>query len=210
MNVDLASLRIKPEQRFYYLIAGNVVILALIGIFVLRPVMGLLNKHADQMTAMKADIATAQQKMDTLRKLKASLPATKAVYAPVIRNAPKHKDIAGYQTELEDLAALTRVDLITVDTSGAAKGQSPAATQTDLTVGGFPAFPVSIDVSGSYANTLDFVNRLETMDRFTRVVALNFVQADTSGEVKLTITAQSLYFGGADKAGNAAKTGKAS
>lgn len=200
MNVDLATFRIKPEQRFYYLIAGNVLVLILIGVFVLRPVMGLLGRHADEITSLKADIVAAEQKTETLRTLKESLPATKAVYAPVIKNAPKHKDIAGYQTELEDLAALTDVGLVTVDTSGAAKGQNASAAQTDLMVGGFPAFPVSIDVTGSYANTLDFVNRLETMDRFTRVVALNFVQADASGEVKLTITAQSLYFGKAGKA----------
>jgi Tfp pilus assembly protein PilO len=200
MNLDLANVRVKPEQRFYYLIAGNVLVLVLIGIFVLRPVMGLLGRHADETTALKADIATAEQKIETLRALKESLPATKAVYAPVIENAPKHKDIAGYQTELEDLAALTEVDLVTVDTSGTAKGQSPAAAQPDLTIGGFPAFPLSIDVTGSYANVLDFVNRLETMNRFTRVTALNFVQADAAGEVKLTITAQSLYFGRAGKA----------
>lgn len=195
MKVDLAGFRIKPSQRYYYLIAGNVVVLILIGVFVLRPVMGLLADHADEITAVKADIAASRQKTETLRELKESLPATKAVYAPVIKNAPKHKDIAGYQTELEDLAVLTKVDLLTVDTSGTPEGQSPTAAQTDLTVGGFPAFPVSMDVQGSYANVLDFVNRLETMDRFTRVTSLGFVQVDGSGEVKLTITAQSLYFG---------------
>ncbi|MEX2043464.1 MAG: type 4a pilus biogenesis protein PilO [Patescibacteria group bacterium] len=195
MKIDLASFRIKPSQRYYYLIAGNVAVLILIGVFVLRPVMGLLGDHADEITDVKADIAAARQKTETLRELKESLPATKAVYAPVIENAPKHQDIAGYQTELEDLATLTKVDLLTVDTSGTPEGQAPTADQADLTVGGFPAFPVSIDVEGSYANVLDFVNRLETMERFTRVTALNFVQADGSGEVKLTITAQSLYFG---------------
>jgi Tfp pilus assembly protein PilO len=195
MNIDTSSLKVKPEQRYYYLIAGNVLVLILIGIFVLRPVMGLLGKHADEITATKAEIAATRQKTDTLRKLKESLPATQAVYAPVIRNAPKHEDIAGYQTELEDLAELTKINLVTVDTSGSEEGKSEPTPQTKLTVGGFPAFPVSLEVSGSYANVLDFVNRLETMDRFTRVTGISFSQVDASGEVKVTITAQSIYFG---------------
>lgn len=196
MNLKLGDLRIKPSQRYYYLIAGNVVVLILIGIFVLRPVMGLLSQHADEITSVKSDIAAAERKTETLRRLKESLPATEAVYRPVIANAPKHKDIAGYQTELEDLAALTKSNLLVVDTSGKAdEAQAQGPAKTDLTVGGFPAFPVSIEVTGSYANVLDFVNRLETMDRFTRVVGLEFVQEDLSGEVRLTITAQSLYFG---------------
>ncbi|HEY8108776.1 MAG TPA: type 4a pilus biogenesis protein PilO [Patescibacteria group bacterium] len=195
MKVALSGFRIKPEQRFYYLIAGNVLVLALIGFFVLRPVMGLLAEHADQITAAKADIAAARQKTDTLREVKKTLPATEAVYAPVLQSVPKHEDIAGYQTELEALAQLTRVDLVTVDTSGEQEGGNPGQAQTKLNVGGFPAFPVSIDIVGSYANVLDFVNRLETMNRFTRVTALEFVQEDSSGEVKATITAQSLYLG---------------
>ncbi|MDP9212161.1 MAG: type 4a pilus biogenesis protein PilO [bacterium] len=195
VNISLGSLKSPRGRLYYYLIAGNVVILALIGFFVLRPVFGALSAHADEIAQTKGDIATLRQKTDDLRQLKETLPATQAAYGGVIQNAPKTKDIAGYQTELEELAALTRTTLVTVDTTGAGPdGQTPAA-QTVQTAGGFPTFPVKMDVTGAYASVLDFLNRLETMDRFTRVTSVSINQADGAGGVKLTITAQSIYFG---------------
>ncbi len=195
VNISLGSLKPPRGRLYYYLIAGNAVVLALIGFFVLRPVFGALSSHADEIARTKAEIATLQQKTDELRQLKETLPAAQAAYGGVIQNAPKTKDIAGYQTELEELAALTRTRLVTVDTTGAGPdGQNPAA-QTTQTVAGFPTFPVKIDVTGAYASTLDFLNRLETMDRFTRVTSVTINQADEAGGVQLTITAQSIYFG---------------
>lgn len=193
-HISLGSLRPRRERLYYYLIAGNVVVLALIGLFVLRPVFGVLGTHADEIARTKGEITTLHEKTDRLRELKTTLPATEAVYGGVIQNAPKTRDIAGYQTELEELAALTKTTLVTIDTTGTGPDGSAAAAQGKQTLAGFPTFPVKLDVGGSYASVLDFLHRLETMDRFTRVTGVTINQAE-DGAIQVTINAQSIYFG---------------
>lgn len=209
----------RRDHTFYALIAGNVVVLLLIGVFVLRPLFGMLTRHTAEITRTKAEIASLGKKTVDLQKLRDTFPAYEAAYAPIIANIPKTRDVAGYQTELEELAALTKINLLSVDTSstvekpvtagnttGNATARStqpttstepstvvqtvPAVTQ----VSGFPAVPVKIDITGSYAAILDFVNRLETMDRFTRVTSLNLQRAGNQGVIKATLDLQTLYF----------------
>jgi Tfp pilus assembly protein PilO len=213
------------NRRFYLLLGGNVIVLILIALFVLRPVVNLLVKHTTEITKERAEIAGIQQKTAALRKLKEAYPAYAAVYQPILGSLPKTRDVAGYQTELEDLAKLTSVQLVTIDTSGKAAGASgsatastpsspapakgntatpspapataPTTTPTSPSVGGFQTIPVKADVTGTYATILDFLHRLETMDRFTRVTALQIQSESRTGAVKATIEMQTFYVGGA-------------
>lgn len=189
-----ASPHIKKSQTFYILLAGNLVILTMIGLFVLRPVFGLLMKQTTEITQTRADTLTLQQKTDKLRTLKENYPLYEATYAPIVQNLPRTKDTAGYQTELEDLAKLTSNQLLLVDTSGKNTQAAQQGQAAPTTAGGFPTIPVKVDLTGTFASLLDFVNRLETMDRFTRVTSMDVKSSDGTGAVKATLELQTLYF----------------
>lgn len=182
-------------RTFYLLIAGNVIVLALAGFFVLRPVIGLLSKHTQEIAQTRSETKALAQKSNELRQLKEVYPAYEAEYAPIVESLPQTKDVAGYQTTLEDLAKLTQVNLVMVDTT-AMKAGDPAAKAAATSAGGFPVVPVKIDVSGSFTQVMDFVSRLETMSRFTRVTGINVTTDPTTGGVKANIEAQTLYFPG--------------
>ncbi len=202
------SVSVSRKNRFYVYIAANIVIVAVLGIFVLRPVFGLLVKHTAEITQTKKDIAKADQKAAKLRELKSDMPKYEAEYGPILANVPKQKDTAAYQTELEALAKVTSVTLKTVDStaspaggsgsssaggssSGSAGTAKPATAQTS-SVGSFPSTPFTVSVSGTYATILDFVSRLETMNRFTKVTAIDF-KADGTGLLNTTINLQTFY-----------------
>lgn len=190
--------QLPKSRKFYALLGGNVLVLIVLGVLVLRPIFGMLVKHTDEITQVRAETAALQQKTVELRKLKEVYPEIERTYSPLIQNVPKTRDVAGYQTELEELARLTSIQLTTVDTSSttATGGTAPKTGATTLQVGGFPAIPVKVTVSGSYASILDFINRLETMNRFTRVTAMDLASADASGAVKATLELQTLYLTG--------------
>lgn len=188
------------NRQFYSLIGGNLVVLALVGVFVLRPAFAALTKHTTEITSTKAEILGLQKKTENLKQLTQTYPIYESQYAPLIQSLPKTRDTAGYLTQLEDLAKLTSNQLLTTDAGGAQPGggaqgtQKPAAPQTQM--GGFPTIPLKIDIVGTYASVQDFIQRLETMDRFTRVDALELRLADTSGAVKATLEIQTLYLSG--------------
>jgi Tfp pilus assembly protein PilO len=212
------------HARFYLLLAGDVVVVVLVAIFVLRPIIGMLNKHTGEITRTKAEIAAVAQKTSELRKLRDTYPAYEATFAPLIATLPKTRDVAGYQTELEDLAKLTSNQLLTVDTSslsGSAAKPAPSAaaatpppkadakatptpepvasgpSTTLATVAGFPAIPVKVQLTGTFGSILDFIHRVETMDRFTKVNALDLRANDASGGLKADIQLTTFYVPGA-------------
>jgi hypothetical protein len=76
------------------------------------------------------------------------------------------------------------------------KAGDPAAKTAVTSAGGFPVVPVKIEVTGSFAQVLDFVSRLETMSRFTRVTGINVTSDSATGGVKANIDAQTLYLPG--------------
>lgn len=208
------SLSVSRKNRFYVYIAANILVVAALGVFVLRPIFGLLVKHTAEITQTKKDIAKADQKAAKLRELKNDLPKYEAEYGPILANVPKQKDTAAYQTELEALAKLTSVTLKTVDSTAAtpgggtssggssgsagsaSSGSSSSATKSQSapasSVGSFPSTPFTVSVSGTYATILDFVSRLETMNRFTKVTAIDF-KADGTGLLNTTINLQTFY-----------------
>lgn len=207
------------NKVFYGLLGGNVVIMALIGFLALRPVVGLLQKHTTDITQLNAQIVAIQKKSVQLRKLKETFPAYEASYAPLLLNVPHTKDVAGYQAELEALAQATSNKLVSVDTSGGAKtgAAAPSVAQTAPTTqkpgeakpatapaapaagpvvssaGGFPSTPVKVDLTGTYATVLDFIHRVETMDRITKVTAMDIESNGTAGAVRATLDLTTLY-----------------
>ncbi len=196
--IKLSVKSVPDNQRFWLLLAGNFVVLGLVGFFVLRPVLGLLVSHTNQIVATRQQIAASQQKIADLQNLKVTLPELTATYAPLANSLPPTKDMAGYQAELEALAAVTSVQLITVNSAGAVDNSKSANTTNAANaqptqVGGLPATPVKIDVAGPFANVLDFMHRLETMNRFTRVTGFDIKANESTGSIRAAIQLQVLY-----------------
>ncbi len=64
----------------------------------------------------------------------------------------------------------------------------PPVTNPQITAENFASLAVSISVSGSYGNALNFVNGLQTGKRLFLVSGLSTTQGDTPGIVTATIT----------------------
>jgi Tfp pilus assembly protein PilO len=176
------------KNRYYALLAGNLVVLAAVAIFAVRPTLGLLVKRTGEIAQTKAEIAQLEVKTAELRKLKESYPTYAATYEPILQGLPKEKDTARYQTELDDLAAATTVTLTNV----AFPKKTGAAAATPANAGSFPSVAVKVDISGTFATVYDFVQRLESLDQFTKVTSLSLT-ADNSGAVKASLDLQTFY-----------------
>lgn len=194
VHVSVPHPTMPKDRKFYLLLGGNLLVLAIIGALVLRPVLGLLVKHTSQIADTKAQIAGEQSKMQKLQQLKEALPEYQLTYAPILSTLPKEKDIAAYQAEIDDLAKTTSVTLKTVDSPSGTTGSggAAAASAAKKPAGQFPASTLKMEVNGTFATVLDFVSRLESLDRFTKVSSLD-VQSDASGAVKASLEVQAFY-----------------
>lgn len=188
-------INLPKNRKFYALLGGNLVVLIALGVLVLRPIFGMLGQHTDEITKVRAETAGIERKTVELRKLKEVYPQIEQTYAPVLQAVPKTRDVAGYQTELEELARLTSVRLATVDTAGTTGTSNTAQKTAPVQVGGFPTIPVQVTLTGTYATVLDFINRLETMNRFTRVTGMDFTGSDGTGAIQAKLDMQTLYLG---------------
>ena len=187
----MISLKFAPAQHnrtFYGLLAGNVIVLALLGFFAIRPVAGLLVKHTTEIGQVRGEVSSIQKKTDELRKLKGSIDTYEQTYAPLLDGLPKTKNVAAFQTELDELAKLTGSQLLTFDAAPKTSG-----TTTATSVGGFQAVPANVTLGGTYASVQDFIRRVETMNRFTRVASLDLKASPDTGALRATIQLQTLY-----------------
>ena len=142
--------------------------LALVGLvlagnaLVLSPRMRARAEARDQVATARQEEAALRATLAELQKL-ASDTTTEAELARLGTLIPSEPDLAGFIRTMNDLAAAARVDWSSL---------TPAPAVANA-AGGPVTIPITVDVEGTFFQVLDYLKRLEDLERLVVVDALD-------------------------------------
>lgn len=177
----------------------------------------LLDGQAREEAQRKAALATNQGIEATIARLakeKDNLPQLQARAQELEEAIPQDVESAAFITSLNNLAAASTVTIVSISLGDAMPYSAPRETSTvdgapapvtdqRINDGNFVLIPVSIEVSGGWAETLNFVNGVQTS---TRLVLANQLDTASTGTGAYTTTITGVMYA-LQRAGSAPSAG---
>ena len=158
-----------PRDRLIVTIAAAVIILVALVAFLVYPQFqrfGALNAEVADATA-QADAARLQ--LQERQGFKDRAVETSAKWLRLENQVPENPDLPSLIIELQDTAFKSGVQVVTV---------TPTLPAADDKVNGVTKIPVMVEILGTWADTVDYMEALMRLDRGIRV--LNFSAKVTS------------------------------
>ena len=180
-------------------IAGGVVLILLWYFVLFSPTSKDLNDTRDQVATVEDQKQELQNTIRQLKELSANAPQQQASLRTLRAAIPANPDLGEFILQANDIAAASGIDWLSI-----------APTPPAPTTGAGPAstIAVSIQVDGGFFEVLDYLNRLEDLDRLVIVDSINVSvrrQRDrrrtrrpgvTSGTPDLSVTLDRAYVHG--------------
>ena len=168
-------MRISPKAEI--VVALVIIALAALGMvfFVIVPQFGALAEQDRQLTEATQDIQSAQNLLAQRQSSKVRAAQTQADLMRLENQIPDDPQLPTLIIELQNAANEAGLAFVKIN---------PAP----VTIGdGYNALPIGVLLHGRWADCVDYVNRLEKLDRQLRVVSVKLVPlADPSGSVEAT------------------------
>lgn len=160
---------IGEEKRKILIIAlSSAALLALDIFFILRPI---CNKCADlktQIVSVKNNINSLNQQISSMDNIKRQLEALRQEQSDYEKKFPKEEEIPALFDSLSNIALKSGVAIIAI------KPSHPAQEAV------FHEIPMEISAKGGYHQIGQFINKLETSDRFIEVKDIEIKQDNTT------------------------------
>jgi Tfp pilus assembly protein PilO len=152
---------ISPRNRLILTIAAAaLVVLALVAILI-YPQLQQYRSLSAQVVEATAQSDAAKLQLDERRGYKDRAIETNAKWLRLMNQVPETPDLASLIIELQDTAFESGVQVV---------GVTPAQPAV---LNKFQSIPVSVEVLGSWADTVDYVQSLMKLDRGIRVITFN-------------------------------------
>lgn len=164
--------KLSPRDRLVAAIVGCVLaVLVLAGVLIYPQVIKLapLNR---QIAAAQSNAQAAKMKLAERQGFRDRAISNNAKWLKLMNQVPDNPDLASFIIELQDTAFKSGVQVVAVSPTVPAKE------------GPFSTVAVSVEVLGSWADTVDFMEALMNLDRGVRVV--NTSSSLTSNDAALT------------------------
>lgn len=164
-------------------------VLALVGVAMLGKSMLLAPRLAaraearEQVEAARQEEAVLQANLAQLRTLAAD-PATGAEAARLGKLIPPDADLAGFIRTMDGVAAASKVDW----SSLVPAPPVPGAAGGPATIG------LTISVNGTFFQILDYLKRLETLERLVVIDAVDLAAGGTGGTPTLAVNVRARTF----------------
>ncbi len=150
--------------------ASGVLILIAILMFVL-PKMSQVSSVRDDLSKAKDQEQTLQGQLHALQDAQAAAPEAKAQIAKLQNMVPPTADLPSLIQLLSSVSDRSSVDFFTM---------SPSVPLADPS-GTFSTISTQLNVTGGYFSIIDFLYRLETLQRAAKVTSISLTSADSSG-----------------------------
>lgn len=153
--------------------------------FLFGPQRAERRRLADHVTVAEAQEQELRSTLARLQRVAAEQEAHEAQLERFKRLVPAEADVAGFILAANDAAVRSGVDWVSVAPAAAAAGTSGAPS----------ALPVSIAVNGDFFTVVDYLRRLENLERLVVVDSLQLSpDASGGGAVQLTATMSARMF----------------
>ena len=145
-------------------------VVALWWVFVYSPRGGKLSDTRDEIASVEADRSGLEATVKRLKAIEQNGPATDAELQKLAEALPATADLAGFITGAHEIALDAGIDWISV-----------APSEPTVTPGAPPTIRLSIQIEGGFFQVLDYLNRLEDLDRLVIVDSVNITTGATGG-----------------------------
>jgi Tfp pilus assembly protein PilO len=167
------------SKQFYYVILGAMGLLAITGAVGYYFATRMLTDQTKQLATRLGDVQIAQDKVDSLQKLKFQYQRISPIIPKLNAALPATKQQSEIVLQLQQLAAQAGMSLPA--TSFAPISTLPGPTSQTVKAGDALAIPVSFQLTGNYDQLIKFLQSLERQGRYTNVTMLS-VSKNTSAK----------------------------
>lgn len=165
-------MKIAPREQFILtVVASVVVVVALIGLLI-YPSYRNLSSLDDQIALSQANVSTAQSLLSQRQSIKDRSAQTDAKWIALANQVPDNPDLPALIIELQDAAFDSGVQLVSV------------APAKPANLGTYTSVPVNIEILGTWADTIDYLQRITKLSRGLRVSL--FSSLPTNNEAQMT------------------------
>jgi type IV pilus assembly protein PilO len=157
-----------PRERIIASVIAVVVVLVAMAVFLVWPQIQKMGELDAQISAARSDAATAQAQLETLKQSKARASDTDAAWLRLANLVPNGPDLPSLIVELQDAAFDSGVQLFTVTPSN------------PVGAAGYATIPIQVEIVGTWADTVDYIQRLPKFNRGLRVVESSTARVNNS------------------------------
>ena len=197
-------MRISPRDKLILVAVAIAVVAVIAGLLLITPQLKTIATINDQIKVAEHDVDEANALLMQRQDMKDRAAQTDAAYLRLANQVPETPELPSLIIELQDIALQSGVefeglkpeDPISSTKADSASGGATAASNG--TASEYVVIPMQVSVSGSWSDTIDFMNRLQHMTRAVRIVdyssAVNNDQASGQDETASTATTEITNF----------------
>lgn len=161
-----------PRNKLILTIALAVVGIIALAALLIYPQIGKLRDLDAQIVQAQADIDRAKALLEQRQAIKSQASQTNAALLRLSNELPENPELPSLIIELQDTANEAGVDF---------KALTPTAPEARS---GYSAVKLTVDVTGEWADTIDFMQRLNKLTRQVRVLGYTATPASAPEELE--------------------------
>jgi len=161
-------MKIGPRDQFILTAAGAVLVVVAMIALLIYPSYKKLGELDAQISQAQADVSTAKSLLAQRQAIKDRSAQTDAKWLALANQVPDNPDLPALIIELQDAAFDSGVQLVAV-TPG-----KPAS------LGTYASVPMDIEILGTWADTVDYAQRIAKLSRGLRILLMSSAVTDNS------------------------------
>lgn len=193
-------MRISPRDKLILVAVGIAVLAVIAGLLLIMPQVKTIATINDQIQQAEKEVDEANALLLQRQDMKDRAAQTDAAYLRLANSVPETPELPSLIIELQDVALQSGVnfeglrpdDPISSTKAAAQSGGAGAAVNAASTAkqagGGYVVIPIEVSISGSWSDTIDFMNRIQHMTRAIRIV--EYSSASNVGKPNSSTTEQ--------------------
>ena len=169
----------RNTQRIIAIFVVFLTTMAVVGWFLLfqRPALAKIDALEVELRNANVELARAQQISRSLPELRTTIDRLERSRSEFLQQLPTTRDVASVIDTLYLAAARSSVTLSSVNQGGGQGG-----------VSGVAPIGFSLNATGTWANTLFFLNHVENLQQFTKIHNVSFSGGGSSTDPELTVS----------------------
>ena len=177
-------MRISPRDKLILVAVGIAVVAVIAGLLLIYPQVKTIATINTQIQAAEAEVDEANALLLQRQDMKDRAAQTDAAYLRLANQVPETPELPSLIIELQDVALQAGVnfeglrpeDPIASAAAPTTPGGQATATSNAAAPGAkgdYVVMPMEVSVSGTWSDTIDFMNRIQHMTRAVRIVEYN-------------------------------------
>lgn len=163
-------MKIAPREQFILtVVAAVLVVVALIALLI-YPSFTNMRGLDEQIAQSQANVSTAQSLLSQRQAIKNRSAQTDAKWITLANQVPDNPDLPALIIELQDAAFDSGVQLVSV------------APAKPTSVGTYASIPLNIEILGTWADTVDYLQRITKLSRGLRISVFTSLVTDNDAQ----------------------------